>query len=273
MVWFARFAVLLTLLQGCTALMVAGPRKKHANHTGNHITTSPTICKVGVPQVPIGLNDLTEAQDFLDSAMASTDYGAGVDKDVRRASDRLGPRRKSICQEDTYGELSPAGAQTLFHHPTIKLGPQDVFYDLGSGLARLVAEAAVIGGAKKAVGVELSESRHDFACKGIRNVAEAIRSSAPSASVGKQLEVRCGDVTAADVHDATVVYVANLCYREELTARIGDRLASNLPHGARVAALREFPPTVSTPRRLILRDKIKVQMTWGQQFVYIYRVD
>ena len=58
----------------------------------------------------------------------------------------------------TYGEITTLGFAQLAHR--LKLGPDDVFADLGSGTGKTVLQAASEFGASRAWGVELSPSRH-----------------------------------------------------------------------------------------------------------------
>ena len=58
----------------------------------------------------------------------------------------------------TYGEITALGFAQLAHR--LKLGPDDVFADLGSGTGKTVLQAASEFGASRAWGVELSPSRH-----------------------------------------------------------------------------------------------------------------
>ena len=57
----------------------------------------------------------------------------------------------------TYGELTYEGCTRLGE--ILAMGPDDVFYDLGSGLGRATIQAHLQWGVKRAVGVELSAER------------------------------------------------------------------------------------------------------------------
>lgn len=253
----------------CIALSRSGP----VNATRKEVPVAPHVCTVQVPAAVLSNNnEVQQAQGFLDNAMADRAYGAGVDKDVRRESDALGKRRESLCQEDTYGEMLPAGAQVLFAHPEFHLSKDDVFYDLGSGLSRLVAEAGVVGGARRAVGVELSDYRHDLACAGLRNVADAMTTGFPAITARRQLEARRDDILEADVSDASAVFVSNLCFRDELSAALAQKLSKQLKKGARVASIKELPASGAS-NRLIPKGQVDVAMSWtSRRSLYLYKV-
>ncbi|MFT7596552.1 MAG: hypothetical protein ACI8R4_003888 [Paracoccaceae bacterium] len=72
--------------------------------------------------------------------------------------------RSSSCSA-TYGELTQTGARNLIRH----LGPepQDVFLDNGSGVGKLVLQAAMSVGIRQCVGIERIRARHEYAVAGL----------------------------------------------------------------------------------------------------------
>lgn len=267
----ARAAISCAFVQQYFCVTLSGA--KPDSDARQEVPKAPKVCTVQVPATVMDEADgVKDAQDFLDHAMADRAAGAGVDKEVRRESDILGKRRHSICQEDTYGEVLPAGAKVLFAHPKFHLGPDDVFYDLGSGLSRMVAEAGVVGGARRAVGVELSDFRHDLACAGLRNVAGAMTTGFPDIKGRRQLEARHDDILKTDVSDATAVFVNNQCFRNELNAAIGQKLSKHLKQGARVASIKELQGSDASSR-LIPNGQIQVAVSWDPRlWLYVYKV-
>lgn len=237
----------------------------------------PTSCALTLPAVSITPNQLNDVHGFLDKVMPSTKHAGVGDDKLRESMDKYGPRRKSMCQDDTYGELTPAGAQVLFKHPEFHLVPTDTFYDLGSGLGRLVMEAALVGDVSRAVGVELSEGRSRLACEGFANVVTELKGAVPPSSfTGAEISNIQGDITKVDVSSATAVYVCSLCFRPALLAELEKHLAAQLPRGARVASLKEFPGKVSKLRsnqRLLLKGTTDLEFSWGSKArVYLYKV-
>ena len=112
----------------------------------------------------------------------------------------------------TYGEMTPLGFRSMAERVGLCKG--DVFVDLGSGLGRVVLQAAREFAVRRSIGVEYALSRHTLA-------EEAREASASTQSV----EFIHGDCADADVwraalHDATVMYVSNLLFGEELQERL-----------------------------------------------------
>jgi hypothetical protein len=130
-----------------------------------------------------------------------------------------------------YGELTPRGVRQL--RGLLEPESHDTFYDLGSGAARLVLQAALEWPCRRSVGVELAESRHAVGMQALSRLA------APD--VRERVELRCADMlNDPRSEDATLVYVASLLFDEEFMERLGHRLAE-LPHVRAVASLARFP--------------------------------
>ena len=113
-----------------------------------------------------------------------------------------------------YGELTPQGFYALAHH--IGLRADDSFYDAGSGLGRLVLQAARDFGVREACGIELASSRHALA---LRNLE---RESADVARRVKLIEGDCADreLWALHLADVSVIFISNLLFDAALNQRL-----------------------------------------------------
>src|SRR5262245_39069772 len=60
-----------------------------------------------------------------------------------------------------YGEINHQALNKLLRH--LKLGPHDVFFDLGSGVGKVITQTLLTTRVKLAVGIELSKNRHQDA--------------------------------------------------------------------------------------------------------------
>ncbi|CAD7923517.1 unnamed protein product [Amoebophrya sp. A120] len=78
----------------------------------------------------------------------------------------------SLGGDSTYGEILPDSlAQILW---LMHIGPDDVFYDLGSGIGKTVIQAAMTTPAKKVVGVEVADSRFSVAEKALQTLKKDV---------------------------------------------------------------------------------------------------
>ena len=166
----------------------------------------------------------------------STVVVTGLPKGIPTAEVPLFARSSGGLRSQTYGEVTASGFSTIFSDEFF-LTSDDTFVDLGSGAGKLVMQAASEYGVARAVGIELSPSRHEQAV--------ALRASA-SPEVSSRMQFICGDavgdVAAEVLASATAVWVANLCFDEPLQRRLLERL-QECPSICRIAALSPFPET------------------------------
>jgi len=102
------------------------------------------------------------------------------------------------------------------------------FVDLGSGAGHAVLYAAVLAPGLEAVGVELSAERTDAARRALAR-ADAAR---PELRLAARVNFTRGDMLAADVARADVVWASTLALGDGLRAALARKLASELREGA-----------------------------------------
>lgn len=161
----------------------------------------------------------------------------------------------------TYGEITYKGADELLR--TLDLKPTDVFYDLGSGVGKLVVQAILTTPIKKAVGVELSPTRHEHAVSIKKELATR------DLLKDKELEFVNQNVSQAALSDATVIFMCSTCFSDELMKSLTDKF-SKLKKGVRVITLRKLPE----PNKFKLIKQLHLPMSWSNSsIVYIYQLD
>lgn len=170
-----------------------------------------------------------------------------------------------------------------------------IFYDLGSGVARLVTQIYIDQPDRvtKAIGIELAKDRHDIgiiALDGIiqeqllysnNNIKDGTLLQAPDydnnndddakSIVTTQFPIQLihGDVIEMDLLDSTThVYISSLCFPENVLLAVQDKLI-RLPHIRVIAALNRLDLIYQQKEEWEERD-IFVQMSWGAGRVKIY---
>jgi riboflavin synthase len=164
-----------------------------------------------------------------------------------------------------YGEILPGSAARLLGW--LALTEDDVLYDLGSGVGKLVLQAACTTPVGRAVGVELSEFRHAAAEELLAALLARLEPAA-AAALRARVELRKGDLRQADLPDATVVYAGSTSYPDPLLAALAER-ARSAPRLRALISTRPLPdPTESRYRE---RARFKSPMSWSSHerlFVY-----
>ena len=123
---------------------------------------------------------------------------------------------------DAYGYGTPLYLNLCRFLAVVRIGPQDVFCDIGCGYGRalcLVARKRV----KRCIGIELSP---EFAAKARANARTVRHRIAP-------VEVRIGDASEADYQEGTVFFMVNPFGPNTLRSvlgRIEQSLAANPRH-------------------------------------------
>ena len=129
-----------------------------------------------------------------------------------------------------YGELSWSGSWDLIGLAKPREG--DVFMDLGSGLGKMVLSAAMTRRFKECRGVEILPELHAKAAAALGRLRDAVGEEAFAMLPPVRLE--CGDMLAADVADADIVYCFATCFSPEIVSALEAKLAAEMKPGARL---------------------------------------
>ena len=139
-----------------------------------------------------------------------------------------------------YGEITPIGFRKLAER--LQLANSDRFVDLGSGLGRVVIQAAREFGVQSSCGVELAGSRHEIAmaalgresCDTLHNVTFLCADCTdPVLWFGNSV----GDGCLCGI---TVIYVCSIMFGPELMESLA-RLIEATPSVRAVASVRHWP--------------------------------
>jgi len=311
MAFFRSLAVLALGLR-CAESSLRGPhhgKKGHKGGKGHHhkavaaatpakliaseddATTSASkvhnLCGAQLPRHQVDSSNNKDAFTWLDSVYDQFEESAykipkSESTKVRSAADKVGKELPIQCNEDSYGEIPQESAAQLFRNPMVNLQSGETFADLGSGLGRLVIDAALVANVKKAIGVELSHTRSASACLALTNVTKAMPTDQSSGwrSERHHSEVQLyeGNILYLGkdlLGKLDVVYVANLCFRPDLLNAVAVKLSRDLPSESRLVSLRELELNNDT-KRLKLKGTVNLPMSWSvegyAQAIYVYGV-
>lgn len=159
----------------------------------------------------------------------------------------------------TYGEIKPESIAQLLHY--LKFHYEDVFFDLGSGIGKACVQVVLTTPAK-AVGIELSDTRHHIAQK----AKEELLTKNILIDTNKLLFFN-ENILNADLSEGTVFFLCSTCFSDELMFSITKKLAA-LNKMIRVATLRQLADTGDFE----LIKTFNLPMTWSaSSSVYIYK--
>ena len=116
--------------------------------------------------------------------------------------------------KETYGEVTQKGTNALVNHFQKHFNNNTVFYDLGSGLGKMVLHIGLQYNIKKSIGIELSKERHQG----------AIDLKEKYAKNKNNIQFYCKSFLDHDLSDATVIYMDNTCYPHPINIQIFNKL-------------------------------------------------
>lgn len=166
---------------------------------------------------------------------------------------------KSSKGSPLYGEINHQAVNNLLEY--LALGPKDVFVDLGSGVGKVVLHAALKTEVKRAIGVELSTTRHHDALEALKRASEW----------QPKLKTRCqfinADLMTVDLKEATAIYTCSTAFSQGFMKQFTNRLA-DFTQNFRLITLQELPPT----KHFDLEEVLRLDMSWIRKTaVHIYR--
>ena len=105
-----------------------------------------------------------------------------------------------------YGELTQKGVDMIVKHLQPYFNSNTVFYDLGSGLGKMVLHIGIQYGVKKSIGIEYSKERHQGAISQQENYAKEYNN----------ILFFNTTIQNHDISDATIIYMDDTVYPDEL---------------------------------------------------------
>ncbi|MFT7616756.1 MAG: hypothetical protein ACI97A_000385 [Planctomycetota bacterium] len=194
---------------------------------------------------------------LLDDIYSSLPSGSDAGPEDRRAVEQN-------CGDgsSTYGEIHPSAATMLLRW--LKLEEDDCLVDCGSGTGRLILQSVFETNVGQAVGIEMSDFRHQIA---LRAKAEA-QLVAESPSLVDRADFLLGDFRDHLPHSTTVIYAGSLCFPATLMTALAAQAHAS-PRFRALCTLKRLPQGWSSQIREI--GELDLEMTWSKNNrLYIY---
>ena len=179
-------------------------------------------------------------------------------------------------KELTYGELTALGVRQLVHSMGLDRSADTptVFVDIGSGAGKMVVQLYLENTVDQAIGIEKCPTRHRFAVEAWRRVREQpsnidrVTNGAATSKREVEVELLNQDARFADYSAVTHVFMASLCFPEDLTNSIITVLLRDASSLRMIAALSDLPPMEES---LWKKSSHELQTSWGSARLRIYR--
>ncbi|EGT47624.1 hypothetical protein CAEBREN_11251 [Caenorhabditis brenneri] len=150
---------------------------------------------------------------------------------------------------ETYGETNFCQMESICKE--LKIGENDVFVDLGSGVGQLVCFMSAYARCKKSIGIELSQQPAEFAAKvgnGYKCLMKFFGKRAGHFELhrGDMLDNRFRQLI---LQEATVIFINNFAFSPSLMLRLKENLLSYLGNGVRIVTTKALEKSVDLNER------------------------
>lgn len=161
-------------------------------------------------------------------------------------------------ENNLYGEITYVGMSSLSR--LLNLTYKDVFYDLGSGMGKLVTYMYLTNPIKKSVGIEMIGQRYNVAQLALQRLQED-----GLLDPGREIKFIHNNIRNENFSDATAIYISSLCFPPDLMAELSQKFGK-LKLGSRIMSLAPLHPSKSLQFK-----KVEIlDMSWMESRVYFY---
>ena len=168
----------------------------------------------------------------------------------------------------TYGEMDYDGMDKLLKHLQDQNINFNYFIDIGSGRGKLPLHVASLPNVTKSIGIEVVKERH--------NDAEELKQKLKEFKQITDKVVFINDdfnkiELSQYINSITLVWISNLCFSQEFTNLIFNKLVEILPSGSIITASKKH--FFESPKLFNL-GTLQVPMSWSKtsSSIYIYKI-
>jgi len=167
----------------------------------------------------------------------------------------------------TYGELKDESLPILYeifsrYAPLSNIvGSYRNFYDLGSGVGKVVLGLSALNSSLKGIGIEVVSERVQQANTALQRVRDS--------SLKQRIEFLCLSFLDDSIHygKACWLFISNLCFTEDVKQKLTEKLERELNAGAIIVCSKELHSD-----KFIQVNYITLPMSWSDESkVYVYK--
>lgn len=169
-------------------------------------------------------------------------------------------KRKKGNIAETYGEILYPSVIKLMS--SIKLSVDDVFFDLGSGLGKVVIQLFLTTSIRESYGIEIRPDLHQQALTILRQIQKDLPDCFP---YSRKLTFLCGNFLEIPLSSATLLLIASPCFSPTILHRLSG-IINDLSSVHSVFSLRPLPAL----KRLPFKKAIAIECSWDSALCYLY---
>lgn len=175
-------------------------------------------------------------------------------------------RQKMVVSDKafTYGEVIPDQFHQILSF--VKPKPNEVFYDLGSGLGKPTFLASMLFDFSKATGIELLADLWQVSEKVLERFEKDIRPGLDERKKAQTIDFVNENFLDYDFSDGDIIFTHSTCFSFETLEKLA-RKVERLKQGARIITITK---TIESPFLQLLGNG-EFLMNWGRATAYFYQ--
>ena len=161
---------------------------------------------------------------------------------------------------NTYGEITHDGFKKCLKGVNTK---NKIFYDLGSGIGKLVVYSGLEKNFKQSIGIEFNANRHNIANSTLRSIKKDLKGGK-----GRNIKFINDSFFNKEYYNGDVYFISNLCFSEKMNRKLANYFKKyNTNKGTTVLCSKKLPMR----KNVRSVQQIDCSMTWAKDSkVYKY---
>ncbi len=163
--------------------------------------------------------------------------------------------------------FSTTNGEILYHDlvtllKLIKPDENDIFFDLGAGVGKIVLQVYLETPVKKAIGIEIMSDLHQRSLRVLDHVKADLPEAFPA---NRHIQFMSGSFFSIPFETATILMISCMCFTQAMMLRLG----SIINHNSHVRTVISLRPILNLTQ-LKLKQIIRIQCSWDASLCYIY---
>ncbi len=159
---------------------------------------------------------------------------------------------------ETYGEIIYPGMSKIIAN--VRITPEDILYDLGSGIGRAALQLFLMTTLKQVHGIEYLPYLHEMAVAAVTKSKTEI----PLFYQNRQISFECANFLETPLDKASIILLASPCFSPSILSKLAKIIDDNRTTHT-VLTLKPLPLDQFTFKKVI-----RIECSWDAALCYIY---